>query len=505
MANEAENPEVSDDAAEGTPETPATEAEAPEIKPAPKKATVKKPAAKKATAKKPVAKKAVAKKPVARRTGLKRVDVKGLAEVLAEPEKKEAAEKADLGAPVKPAGMPTLSIGTSGAGKPGLVKAVAAKSKTTIGRDAKAKAAGDYSGPAAAASFLGSVRSRNVTDFLRQLIMLLKAGTPILRALQTLSKRSENAKTRALIADITQYVEAGNPLWQAFDRHSRYFDRVFVNLIKASEASGTLITVLERVVAYRSERELMRKRVRSAMVYPVILVVVCTLVMLLITNYVIPEFRGMFEKADLEIPPLTQFLFSASDVFAVIWWWPFVIFAGLLVVYKFFIARNPMVRRWVDTIKLRIPIIGPIIKGGAIVEMTRTLALLIRSGVPMMQTLELTRSAVNNRRVAEALQGVRDSIERGGGMEAPLRKAAPAIPHVVTDMLVTGEESGKVDEVSDQVADIYEKEVEIMTRGLGEALQPIFTVVVGIGIMVLFIALFYPLVSMIEQLSSAGS
>lgn len=516
MANEAENPEVSTDAEEVTADAPAAEDAVTETKPAAKKPAAKKPAAKKAAAKKTAAKKATAKKPAAKkaparkaaaRGGLKKVDVKGLADVLAETEKTESVvEKPVVSKPATPADKPTVSIAGASAAKPLAVKAVAAKTKSGAGKDGKRSVSReDAGGPAASASFMGSVRKSDVTNFLRQLIMLLKAGTPILRALQTLSKRGERARARALVADITQYVEAGNPLWQAFDRHSRYFDRVFVNLIRASEASGTLITVLERVVAYRTERELMHKRVRSAMIYPAILIVACTLVMLLITKFVIPEFQSMFEKADIEMKGLTQALFDASEWFSAYWWWPFVIFAILVVVYKLFVARSPVARLWVDTIKLRIPVTGPIVKGNAIVELTRTLALLIRSGVPMMATLELTRSSVNNRRVAEALQGVRDSIERGGGMEAPLRKAAPAIPPVVTDMLVTGEESGRVDEVANQIADIYEQEVEIQTRGLGETLQPIFTVIVGLGILILFVALFQPLVALIEQLGQAGA
>jgi type IV pilus assembly protein PilC len=489
MANEAENPEVSDDATD-TPTaatSPATKKRA-----AKKKAAAKKPAARKAAAKKAPAKKAAAKKVSTRKVGVKKIDVKGLADALAEPSAEADEAK------------PAAGIGVVKSSAP--AKSVAAKAGSGAGKDAKKKSAKeDFTGPAAASSLMGVVRKRDVTSFLRQLIMLLKAGTPILRALQTLSKRGSNARARALVSDITQYVEAGNPLWQAFDRHSRYFDRVFVNLIKASEASGTLITVLERVVAYRTERELMVKRVRSAMFYPVTLIVAVTLVVLLITKYVIPQFQDMFSKQDVQLEPITKFLFAASDLFANIWYWPYVIALVLVLLYNFVVSKNPVARLWVDSFKLRIPIVGPIVKGGSIVELTRTLALLIRSGVPMMATLDLTRSSVNNRRIAGALQGVRDSIERGGGMEAPLRKAAPAIPHVVTDMLVTGEESGKVDEVADQIADIYEKEVEIQTRGLGEALQPFFTVVVGVGVLILFVALFLPMLSLMDSLNSAGS
>lgn len=451
----------------------------------------KKTVAKKAPARKASPAKPVVKAEAPRKVALKKLDVKSLADEL-RPISHEAPP-----APVRAA---------EPAPRPNVVKAVPVKPtsiKAPAAKDSK-RSLSDFMGPAALAVTTGRVSERRVIDFLRQLIMLLRAGTPILRSLQTLSKRTSSASTRALIADITQYVEAGNPLWQAFDRHNRYFDRVFVNLIKASEASGTLVTVLGRVVTYRSEQAMMRKRVRGAMIYPVVLVAACLGVMLLLTKFVIPEFKDIFEKADIETPKITQTIFMISEFVGTYWWTPFPVILVLFIAYKVGVSNSPLMRYYADSIKIRIPIIGSIIKKGALVELTRTLALLIRSGVPMMATLELTRSAITNRRIADCLQGVRDSIERGGGMEGPLRKAAPAIPHVMTDMIVTGEESGKVDEICEQIADIYEEEVEIETRSLGEALQPLFTVLVGIGVMILFVSLFLPLITSLDQLAGSG-
>lgn len=463
-------------------------------------AAKKKPVAKKAPAKKAPAAKPVVKAEAPRKVALKKLDVKSLADELKTPSAVEAA-----GSTEAPAPKPAAAAAAASAQRPGVVKAVPVKpaAKAPAAKDSKRSLA-DFMGPAAHAVTTGYISERRVIDFLRQLIMLLRAGTPILRSLQTLSKRTSSAGTRALISDITQYVEAGNPLWQAFDRHNKYFDRVFVNLIKASEASGTLVTVLGRVVTYRSEQAMMRKRVRGAMIYPVVLVIACVGVMLLLTKFVIPEFKDIFEKADIPTPPLTQGIFKVSDFVGNYWWTPFPVILLLFVAYKLGVNNSPLMRYYADAIKIRIPIVGSIIKKSALVELTRTLALLIRSGVPMMATLELTRSAITNRRIADCLQGVRDSIERGGGMEGPLRKSAPAIPHVMTDMIVTGEESGKVDEVCEQIADIYEEEVEIETRSLGEALQPLFTVIVGIGVMILFVSLFLPLITSLDQLAGSG-
>jgi len=350
----------------------------------------------------------------------------------------------------------------------------------------------------------GTVRHSEVTNFLRQLIMLIEAGTPLLKSLKTLSKRGESAAVRGLVSDICLYVEGGNPLWQSFDRHPRYFDTVFVNLIKASEASGTLTTVLRRVVDYRQKRELLRKRVRGAMIYPVLLVIACFGVMMLLTNFVVPQFAEMFTKQNIEIPETTQVFLKVSDLFREWWWTPVVVVIVLVLIYKVWFVRSPLRRLAADRIKIKIPITGPIVHKNAIVELTRTMSLLLRSGLSMMSTLDLTRNAIHNRAVALSLQAVRDSVEQGGGLEAPLRASSDVIPAVVTDMFVTGEEAGSVDQIAEQIADIYEEEVQIAVDGLGEALQPVFTLVIGLAVVVLFVALFYPIVSMIEKIS-AGS
>ncbi|MBI3118907.1 MAG: type II secretion system F family protein, partial [Candidatus Hydrogenedentes bacterium] len=233
------------------------------------------------------------------------------------------------------------------------------------------------------ASVRGMVRHSDVTSFLRQLIMLLEAGTPILRSLKTLSSRGQRASARALIADVAAYVEAGNPLWQAFDRHPRYFDSVFVNLIRASEASGTLVTVLRRTVDYREKRELLTKRVRGAMIYPILLVVACFGVMVLLITVVIPQFKDLFEKAGIadQVPWYTNVLLNTSDSFLKWCWVPVVALFLLIFIYKFWYVRGPLRRLRADRVKLRIPIMGKILHKSALVELTRTMSLLLRSGL----------------------------------------------------------------------------------------------------------------------------
>lgn len=351
---------------------------------------------------------------------------------------------------------------------------------------------------------LMGVRHKDVTVFLRQLIMLLEAGTPILRSLDTLATRSDRAGVRALVSDIARYVEGGNPLWQAFERHRAHFGPVFVNLIKASEASGTLVPVLQRIVDYRERREILRKRVQGAMVYPAILLLACLGVVLIISKVLIPQFQELFARLEHQLPAGTLRFIAVTDFFGRYWLWFVGIIVALYVVHVFIARRNPLYRLRSDALKLRIPVIGPILRKHAIVELTRTMSLMLRSGLSMMVTLDLTRNVIHNRAVAHVLQGVRDSVERGSGIEGALRSSR-VIPGVVTDMLVTGEESGAIDRIADQIAKTYEEEVNIAIGTLGETLVPILTVLIGVVVLVLFYNLFLPMLKMMETLQGVGA
>ena len=353
------------------------------------------------------------------------------------------------------------------------------------------------------------VRESDIAAILRQLIMLLDAGTPLLKSLKTLAERSEGSAVRALVSDIAQYVEMGNPLWQAFERHPRYFDAVFVNLIKASEASGTLTTVLERVTRYRERRLMLRRRVQAAMVYPIIVFLACFGVVLIIGKFVMPEFKNIFATLDMtdKIPPFTLRFMAVVDAVTngTLILTAIIVLIVLIVLYKL-VTRDPRYRLRADRIKLMIPYLGPkIIRKNAIVDMTRTLSLLLSSGLPMMVTLDLTRNAIRNRAVGQTIQDLRDAVERGEGIEAPLRRVPRLIPPVVTDMLVTGEESGQLDKIATQVADTYEEEVNIHINTLSDLLPPVLALIMGAFVLMLALAVFVPLIGMIEQLQQGGA
>lgn len=350
-----------------------------------------------------------------------------------------------------------------------------------------------------------SVRERDIIIFMRQLIMLLEAGTPLLRSLKTLSERSESNGVRALVSDIATYVEMGNPLWQAFERHPAYFSRVFVALVRASEQSGTLVTVLGRIAEYRERRQRFARRVQSALVYPFIVFVFCIGVIFLIGKFVLPEFAGIFEKLDQQIPRPTQLFLDTFHVLTETWLMPLILL-GLIVLYFLYrlLVRRPLWRLRADRLKLMIPYIGPsIIRRNAVVQMGRSLSLLLSSGLSMMLTLDLTRNAISNRAVGQVMQDLRDAVEQGQSIEETLRRHSRIIPGVVTDMLVTGEESGQLDRISGHIAEAYEDEVNISISTLTELIPPVLAVIMGAFVLVLVLAVFWPLISMIDQLQGS--
>jgi type IV pilus assembly protein PilC len=350
------------------------------------------------------------------------------------------------------------------------------------------------------------VRGKDITVFLRQLIMLLEAGTPVVKALKTLSQRGEYQAIRTLVSGITEHVEAGNPLWQSFAREKKYFPPVFVSLIEASEASGTLTTVLNRLVTYREERELLEKRIKGALMYPVVLLVVCFAVVVIIAKIVIPEFESMFRTFDIPLNAYTQGFIDASG-FVGSFWWLFVVAAvAIVAAYRYWWINDPIRRLATDRLKLRLPISGAIARRNAIIDFTRTFSLLQRSGISIMETLELCRKTVRNRALSVAIQQMKDSVERGEGLESQLRAAErrKLLPGVVVDMLVTGEETGTMEVIADQIADKYDEEVKILVNTLGEAVQPVLTLFMGGIVALIAMALFSPLIAMVNQIASSG-
>jgi type IV pilus assembly protein PilC len=335
---------------------------------------------------------------------------------------------------------------------------------------------------------------------------MLESGTPILKALKSLARRGETKGARDLVSGIADYVEAGNPLWQAFAREPKHFSPVFVNLVKAAEASGTLPRVLERLADNREQRERLRRFMQVALIYPSILVTVSLVLVIILSMFVIPAFREIFETMDAELNWYSVFIMDSADWIARWWWLLVLLIVGAIIGYQAWVRRSPVARLRADQFWLKVPIAGGIIRKRSVAEFMRTFSMLQRSGISMMATLDLCKNSVGNHAYIGVIQDMRDSVEAGEGLEAPLREAEKNgyMPGVVVDMLLTGEETGSMEQVADQIADTYEEEVEIAVNGMKEAITPVFVVLMGFIVGGIVIGMFLPLISMIQTISSGS-
>jgi type IV pilus assembly protein PilC len=347
----------------------------------------------------------------------------------------------------------------------------------------------------------GRVKEEIITSFLRQLVMLLEAGVTLLRGMNTLAERTSNKTFRSVLKDVADRIESGNTLWQSLSYHPKYFSHLFVSIVRAGESSGTLTEILNRLAEYREKKSLLRRQVRSALAYPFVVFLASIAILILFLIVVVPEFESLFESFEIELPAITKIALGFSHALVSLWWLWILIIAGV-VAGVWSLARTPVGRFRIDYFKLRAPIFGEVITKKVVADFAHTFATLLNAGISILETLDLTKEAVGNKAFAQDLQQVRESIERGEGLEKPLRRSK-VVPPLVTDMLATGEESGALERVSRQMAQIFEQEVETAVTTLRSLIEPIMILALGLIVLFLTLSFFWPYVSLIEQITTA--
>ena len=341
-----------------------------------------------------------------------------------------------------------------------------------------------------------------ITSFLRQLVMLLEAGVPLLKVINTLSTRVSHRAFDSLLKDVADRIESGNTLWQSLSHHPKYFNHLFVSVIKAGESSGTLTQIITRLADYREKKALLRRQVQSAMAYPLVIFAASIAVLILFLVLVLPEFETLFISFDIELPAITRWALAFAHGL-VKFWWLWIAMAAALVGLVVAYGRTPSGRLNIDRWKLKVPIFGRIMTQKVVADFAHTFATLLNAGISILETLDLTKEAVGNTAFAQDLQQVRESIERGEGLEKPLRRSK-VVPPLVTDMLATGEEAGALDRISLQMAVIFEKEVENSVNTLKSLIEPIMILGLGLVVMFLTLSFFWPYISIINQVSALG-
>jgi type IV pilus assembly protein PilC len=346
---------------------------------------------------------------------------------------------------------------------------------------------------------IGGVRPKQLTQFTRQLSTLQDAGLPILRSLRILEGQAKPGPLKASLMGVIEDVESGNTLSEAMAKQPKAFDNLYVNMVKAGEAGGALEVILQRLAEFKEKAQSLKRKVQGAMVYPVAVITVATAIVGFIMYWIIPKFKDIFNDFGVELPGITIVLIEMSDWVVNYFYLIPAIPIGLFLFIKI-VKKNKTGAYIVDRIALKIPVIGKIISKSTVARTCRTLGTLIASGVPILEALSIARDTAGNEVFRKAFDHIHQSIREGESMAVPLKETR-IVDDLVVNMVDVGEETGALDNMLYKVADVYEEEVEVLIEALVNLLEPLMVVVLGLIVGFIVIALFMPLVKLLNELS----
>lgn len=349
----------------------------------------------------------------------------------------------------------------------------------------------------------GGVKTTDLSVMCRQFSTMIDAGVSLVRCLNVLADQATNPKLKAILNDVQTEVEGGSTLSRALEKYPTVFDRLFIGLVNAGEVGGALEESLQRLSMFLESDVELKRKVKSAMTYPTIILCFATLVVVGLMTFILPKFMGLFHDLGIkELPPTTAFLQACSNFLLAKWYWVIIFVVVFVVALKLFL-RTKVGRRIFDRLKLKIPVLGSLNHKVALARFSRTLSTLLSSGVAILQAMETVAGTVSNDIISDAILEARARIREGDKIGEPLARSK-LFPPMVVQMITIGEESGALDPMLAKVADFYEDEVNTAVASLTSAIEPVM--IVGMGGMVGFIviSLFMPLVAVIQNLSGGG-
>jgi type IV pilus assembly protein PilC len=361
----------------------------------------------------------------------------------------------------------------------------------------QAKAGGSF-----AAGF-GRVSGRDLAVFCRQFATMIDAGVSLVRCLSVLEEQSGSARLRGIIREIQAAVESGETLSRALTRWPRIFNNLFVGLVRAGEVGGVLDETLNRLATFMEENERLRRKVKSAMTYPVLVLIFATGVVVGMVTFVLPQFVAVFKDLGItDLPAPTKILIQVSNFMTSKW---YMVIGGAILLFMAFsqYTHTRIGRRHWDWAKLKTPVFGKLNHKIAIARFSRTLSTLLVSGVPILQALETVAASVDNEIISDAIMASRAAIREGEQIGDPLQRSG-MFPPMVVQMVAIGEETGSLDAMLSKIADFYESEVDATLAGLTAALEPILIVSLGFIVGFIVISMFMPLMHAISSLQSGG-
>ena len=345
---------------------------------------------------------------------------------------------------------------------------------------------------------LKRIKSDDMLMFYIQLSNMINAGITILMSLSTLGRQVENKALRETIEGVVRQIEGGSTLSDALTGHGKVFPKLFVNMIKAGEASGSLDTVLMRYAKFYENQEDIKEKVKGALFYPMILFSFGTAVMLFIVTFVIPQFAQIYIRAGVQLPIPTLIVYKAGFMIKNYWYWLFALLIALYALAKLY-SRTERGALFIDNLKLNLPIIGPLYRKVAIARFTRTLSTLLSSGVPILTSLDITKEVAGNKILENIIANVRRYVEKGEKLAEPLKVSGEFPPDVI-QMISVGEESGGLDAMLEKIADFYDMTVSYAIKKLTTVIEPLFLMVMGVMVGVIMASMLLPIFDMVKTL-----
>ncbi len=341
----------------------------------------------------------------------------------------------------------------------------------------------------------GKITDKDITLFTRQLATMMKAGVPLLQAFDIVGKGHNNPAVAKLLGDIKADVETGSSLSASFRKYPLYFDSLFCNLVGAGEQAGTLDTLLDRLATYKEKIMAIKGKIKSALFYPISIIVVAVVIVAVIMIFVIPAFKTLFEGFGADLPAPTLIVMAISDFFVSYWWAIFGAIGGGLWFFFYTWKRSEKMQSTMDRLMLKLPIIGEIIRKATIARFARTLATMFSAGVPLVEALDSVAGASGNRVYYDATKRIQSEISTGTSLTVAMQNAQ-VFPNMVLQMTAIGEESGALDSMLSKVADFYEGEVDDAVEAMSSLMEPVIMVVLGVLIGGLVIAMYLPIFKM---------
>jgi type IV pilus assembly protein PilC len=343
------------------------------------------------------------------------------------------------------------------------------------------------------------LKPKSLVVFSRQFATMIDAGIPILRCLEILSGQTRDPALKEALDQVTVDVRGGLALNEALAKHPNVFSKLYINMIRAAELGGILDQILDRLAGFLEYESEIRAKIKSAMMYPVLVLIFSQVMLFALFTFVLPKFKDIFAGMDVEMPPVTAGLFAIGDFMAAYWW--LIIMAGVGAFFGFKAwGKTARGRYMLDTWKLKMPIVGELALKMSVARFSRTFGTLVSSGVPMMRSLEIVGETLGNVVLCEAIDQTRASVREGTKLSHPLT-ASGLFPTMVTTMIDIGEESGRLSEMLVKVGDFYDQEVETTVKGLTSMIEPLLIIFLGVVVGFIAISIMTPIFKLVNSVS----